>query len=59
MGVDTLEQEILKRPELFVGTFAEKMLTFALGGGIEPYDAPAIRKIVTQTEKDAFRFSPL
>jgi hypothetical protein len=57
VGVDALEQGLLKRPELFVGTFAEKMLTFALGRGIEPYDGPAIRKIVRQAEGDDFRFS--
>ncbi|MCX6881740.1 MAG: DUF1592 domain-containing protein [Verrucomicrobia bacterium] len=58
-GVDALEQTLLKRPDLFVGTFAEKLLTFALGRGIESYDGPAIRKIVNQTEADDFRFSSL
>lgn len=59
IGVDALEEGLLKRPELFVGTLAEKLLTFALGRGIEPYDAPAIRQIVRQAEKDDFRFSSL
>ena len=45
-GVAGLEQALLKRPELFVGTLTEKLLTFALGRGVESYDAPAIRKIV-------------
>jgi hypothetical protein len=57
VGVDALEQVILKRPELFVGTFAEKLLIFALGRGMEPYDAPAIRKIVKEAEGDDFKFS--
>ena len=35
-GVAALEEGLLKRPELFVGTLAEKLLTFALGRGIEP-----------------------
>ena len=56
-GVDALEEGLLKRPDLFVGTFAEKLLTFALGRGIEPYDAPAVRKIVKDAERDDFRFS--
>ena len=30
-----LEQALLKRPELFVGTLTEKLLTFALGRGVE------------------------
>jgi hypothetical protein len=55
-GVDALEQAILKRPELFVGTLAEKLLTFALGRGIEPYDAPAVRKIVREARADDFKF---
>ena len=35
-----------ERPELFVGALTEKLLTFALGRGVEYYDAPAVRKIV-------------
>lgn len=57
VGVDALEQGLLKRPELFVGTLTEKMLTFALGRGIEPFDAPAVRKVVREAERDDFRFS--
>ena len=34
------KQALLSRPELFVGTFAEKLLTYALGRGVEYYDAP-------------------
>ena len=34
------------RPELFAGALTEKLLTFALGRGVEYYDAPAVRKIV-------------
>jgi hypothetical protein len=57
VGADALEDNLLKRPELFVGTFAEKMLTFALGRGIEPYDAPAIRQIIREAGNDDFKFS--
>jgi hypothetical protein len=56
-GVSGLEKALLKRPELFVGTLTEKLLTFALGRGVEPYDAPAVREIVRQAEKDDYRFS--
>jgi hypothetical protein len=56
-GVDGLEQAILRRSDLFVSTLSEKLLTFALGRGIEPYDAPAIRKIVKDAAKDDFHFS--
>lgn len=57
VGIDALEQGLLKRPELFVGTLAEKLLTFALGRGIEPFDAPAVRRVVRDAERDDFRFS--
>ena len=45
-GVDGLEQGLLQRPELFVSTLTEKLMTYALGRGVENSDAPAVRKIV-------------
>ena len=58
-GVAGLEQGLLDRPELFVGTMTEKMLTYAIGRGHEYYDAPAIRKIVRDAKPDGYRFSSL
>ncbi len=58
-GVTGLEQALLKRPDLFVGTLAEKLLTYALGRGVEYYDAPAIRKIVRDARAQDYRFSSL
>jgi hypothetical protein len=58
-GVAGLEQGLLKRPELVAGTLTEKLLTFALGRGVEYYDAPAVRKIVRQAAQDRYRFSSL
>ena len=58
-GIDGLENALLERPELFVTTLTENLMTFAVGRGIEYYDAPAIRKIVRDAEKDGFRFSSL
>jgi hypothetical protein len=57
--VDGLESALLTRPELFVGTFAEKLLTFALGRGIEYYDRPAVRKIVRDARAQDFRVSSI
>ena len=54
-GVDDLEGAILAQPELFAQTLTEKLLTYALGRGIEPYDAPAVRKIVQQARADDYR----
>ena len=52
-----LEDGLRKRPELFVGTLTEKLLTFALGRGVESYDAPAVRKIVRDAQANDYRFS--
>jgi len=57
--VDGLERALLSRPEMFVGTFAEKLLTYALGRGVESYDAPAIRTIVRAARPQDFRVSSL
>jgi hypothetical protein len=56
-GVTGLEQAILARPEIFAGTFTEKLLTYALGRGIEPSDAPAVRQIVRGAQPQDYRFS--
>jgi hypothetical protein len=58
-GAEGLEQALLKRPELFVGTLTEKLLTFALGRGVEPADAPAVREIVRRAGKKDYRFSEI
>lgn len=54
-----LEANILKRPEIFVGTMTEKLLTYALGRGIEHYDAPAVRNVVRGAAQHDYRFSSL
>jgi hypothetical protein len=57
--VDGLETALLARPELFVGAFAEKLQTYALGRGVEYYDAPAIRAIVRDSRPDHYRISSI
>ena len=58
-GVSGLEEALLKRPEVFVGTLSEKLLTFALGRGVEYYDGPAIRKIVRDAQGADYRFASI
>ena len=56
-GPAALRQMLTRRPETFVGVMTEKLLTYALGRGLEYYDMPAVRKIVRDS-KD-YRFSAL
>ena len=58
-GIAGLEEGLLRRPELFAGTLTEKLLTFALGRGVEYYDAPTVRKIVREAQPGGYRFSSL
>jgi hypothetical protein len=58
-GVAGLQKAILNRPELFVGTLSEKLLTFAIGRGVNYYDGPALRKIVRDAAAHDYRFSSL
>lgn len=59
IGVDGLETALLKHPDWFETTLTEKLLTFALGRGVEYYDAPAVRTIVHQARAGQDRFSSL
>ncbi len=58
-GVEGLEQALLQRPDVFAGTVTEKLLTFALGRGVEAYDGPAVRKIVREASADDYRISSI
>jgi hypothetical protein len=58
-GVAGLQKALLSRPELFVHTMTEKLLTYALGRGVEYYDASAVRKVVRESRKQNYRFSSL
>ncbi|HYE97384.1 MAG TPA: DUF1592 domain-containing protein [Planctomycetota bacterium] len=58
-GVAGLRQVVVANKDLFVRCLVEKLLTFALGRGVEPYDAPAVRKIQEALAKDGYKFSRL
>ena len=40
-----------------MGTLTEKLLTYALGRGLEPYDMPAVRRIVRAAADEEYRLS--
>ena len=52
-------KQMLLRSERFVPTLTEKLLTYALGRGLEHYDAPAVRTIVRNAARDDYRFASL
>jgi hypothetical protein len=54
-----LREVLLARSDLFVHTFAEKLLTYALGRSLEASDMPAVREIVRGAERDGYRMSGL
>ena len=58
-GPAALRRALLGQPEVFVGTMTEKMLTYALGRGLEHYDMPAVRAIVRDAGRRDYRFSSL
>jgi len=58
-GIVSLRQALLSRPEVFVGTMTEKMLTYALGRGIDYRDMPTVRAIVREAGASDYRFSSL
>jgi cytochrome c5 len=58
-GAAGLKQAVLKRPDLFVSTLTGKLMTYALGRGIEYYDAPAIRAVTRGAASSDYRFSSL
>jgi hypothetical protein len=58
-GIASLRQAVLRRPEVFVGTLTEKLLTYALGRGLDYRDMPAVRKIVRDAVAHDYKFSSL
>src|ERR1700724_678799 len=53
-GVKGLRTALVAHPEMFVGTFTEKLFTYALGRGLTYHDAPAIRSILHEAKRDNY-----
>ena len=58
-GFADLRDILRERREEFVTTVVEKLLTYALGRGVEHYDRPAIRAIVREAAPHDYRWSAL
>jgi hypothetical protein len=58
-GVVDLRQALVRYSPQFVRTVTEKLLTYALGRGVEYEDMPVVRAIVRDAAPNDYRFSSL
>src|ERR1700722_4894190 len=58
-GPDDLRKALLRRPDQFVQTFTEALLTYSMGRTREYYDMPTVRKIVRDTAAQDYKFSAI
>ena len=58
-GAVGLRAVLVRRADRFVATLTEKLLTYALGRGLESYDMPAVRAITRDAARDDHSFSSL
>jgi hypothetical protein len=58
-GVDGLREYLLSRPDQFVQTITQKLMTYALGRPVESHDMPAVRAIVREAANHDYRFSAI
>ena len=59
VGPAGVRAHLLGRRKRFVSAFTEKLLTYALGRGLEDYDPPAVRRIGQRAEREDYRWSSL
>ena len=58
-GPASLRQALLGYSDQFVQTVTEKLLTYALGRGVQYYDMPTVRAIVREAARKDYRFSSI
>src|SRR5688572_27371090 len=56
-GVGELRAALTARPDAFVQTLTEKLMTYALGRGLQHYDMPVVRAIVRDAKARNYSFS--
>lgn len=59
VGPVELKSFVMKKKEMFVRCLSEKMLTYAIGRGLEYYDRPTVEKIVKALPAEGYKFSSL
>jgi hypothetical protein len=58
-GPSELRTALMRYSPQFVRMFVEKMLTYAVGRGVEYTDMPTVRAIARDSEKQNHRFSAI
>ncbi len=58
-GPVAMRNAILKRPEAFATVLTTRLMTYALGRGLEPSDMPVVRKIVKKAALEDYRFASI
>ncbi len=58
-GPDDLRNALLRRPDQFVQTFVEGLLTYSMGRTEAYYDMPTVRRIVRETAPKDYKFSAI
>jgi hypothetical protein len=58
-GPADLRDALAEKPDLFVQTLTEKLMTYALGRGLEYYDMPTVRAIVANAAREDYTFESI
>jgi hypothetical protein len=58
-GPVALRKALLKRPEMFVRTLTQKLMTYGLGRGVEYADRPLVRAVAREAGNRNYRFSAI
>jgi mono/diheme cytochrome c family protein len=58
-GIPGLKKELLRQPEQFVGTIAERLLMYAIGRNLQYYDAPTVRAVMRDARPSNYTLASL
>ncbi len=58
-GPIALRRAMMRQPEMFVRTVADKLMTYGLGRGLEYSDRPLVRTVARNAAKQNYRFSSI
>jgi Protein of unknown function (DUF1592)/Protein of unknown function (DUF1588)/Protein of unknown function (DUF1587)/Protein of unknown function (DUF1585)/Protein of unknown function (DUF1595) len=58
-GASDLRKALTAKPEIFAGVFTERLMTYALGRGVQSEDMPVLRTVMRNAAKDNYRISTI